>query len=70
MPKFVISWHTAVVLVAGLAAIVTAAALGVSAEAVSIIAALATVVAGTSHALVQRTSESTERAGDDKTPKP
>jgi hypothetical protein len=57
-PAFVIAWPTAAVVIAGIAAIVTAAALGVSSELVTIIGALATLAGGLSHALVERDPES------------
>lgn len=64
-PAYVIAWPTALVIVAGIAAIVTAAALGVSSELVTIIGALATLAGGMSHALVKRDPESHEREGDE-----
>jgi len=54
---FKISWPTAAIIIAGIAAVVTAAALGVSKELVVIISALATLVSGAAHALVKKTPD-------------
>lgn len=53
----IISWPTAAVIVAGIAAIVTAAALGVSSELVTLVGALATLAGGLSHALLKRETD-------------